>query len=86
MKTGFTPWSEAVLEDALRGQRAACFALGCIEREHRLNVEALVAYWVQASFAWWAPLLPRVDQRGARIAATTSSAPALTSSSSGTRC
>jgi hypothetical protein len=75
MKSGFTPWSEVMLEDALRCERAACFALGCLEREHRLNVDALVAYWVRASLAWWAPLLPRLDQPGTRTAAATSSPP-----------
>ena len=59
MKTGFTPRSEAILEDSMRLQRAACFALGCLEREHKLNVHALTAYWVHASLVWWAPLLPR---------------------------
>ncbi len=59
MKTGFTPWSEAMLEDSMRCQRAACFALGCLEREHRLNLDALTAYWAHASMVWWAPLLPR---------------------------
>jgi hypothetical protein len=63
MKNGFTPWSEVVLEDTLRCERVACFALGCLEREHRLNVDALMAYWVRASLAWWTPLLPRHDHR-----------------------
>jgi hypothetical protein len=53
---GFMPWSEVLLEDVLRYQRAACFALGCLEREHRLNVEALMAYWTGASLAWWTPM------------------------------
>ena len=59
MKTVFTPWSEAILEDSMRLQRAACFALECLEREHRLNVHAMTAYWAHASLVWWAPLLPR---------------------------
>jgi len=75
MKSGFTPWSEVMLEDTMRRQRAACFALGCLEREHRLNVDALLAYWVRASLAWWAPLLPHLDQRGTRTAAATSRPP-----------
>jgi len=74
MKSGFTPWSEVMLEDTMRRQRAACFALGCLEREHRLNVDALLAYWVRASSAWWAPL-PRLDQPGTRTAAATSRPP-----------
>jgi len=74
MKIALNPWSEAVLEDTLRCQRAACFALGCLEREHRLNVDALMAYWAEAPLAWWAPLL-RVDRR--RIESRLPASPAM---------
>jgi hypothetical protein len=54
MKTGLMPWSNVMLAHALRYQHATCFALGCIEREHRLNVNAWLAHWAQAPVAWWA--------------------------------
>ena len=75
MKTAVTPWSGVMLESALQCQRAACFALGCLEREHRLNLDALMAYWTSAAVVWWAPQLAPHLYPGARIAAATSSAP-----------
>jgi hypothetical protein len=76
MKTGFIPWSEVVLEDALRYQRAACFTLGCLEREHRLNVDALMAYWAHAAVAWW--VLPLVPYPRAARRLNTGDAPSAT--------
>ena len=52
MKTGFTPWSE-LLEHTLEYQHAACFALGCVEREHRLTLDAWMACWARAPLVWW---------------------------------
>jgi hypothetical protein len=46
MSTGFVPWADAALEQLQSYQGAAFFVLGCIEREHRLNLDALVAYWL----------------------------------------
>ena len=69
MKTGFIPWPQVVLEDALRLERAACFAVGCVEREHRLNVDALLEYWAGASLAFWALLLPIPSRRPQRAGA-----------------
>jgi hypothetical protein len=69
-KTRVTPWSDNVHEDALRVQRAACFALGCLEREHRLNVDALVASWMQASTTWWKPAASRAHAPQPRLSAS----------------
>jgi len=51
MRTGFTPWSDLILEHALPYQRAACFVLASLEREHRLNLDAWMAHWLQAPLA-----------------------------------
>ena len=75
MKTGFTPWSEAMLEDLMRLQRAACFSLGCIEREQRLNLHALATHWAHASLVWWAPLLPRQTALPREASASVTSRP-----------
>ena len=65
MKNGMVLWSDLLQQHALPVQRVAWFALGCIEREHRLNLDAWTGYWLRASLAPWAPVLP---QRGARAA------------------
>jgi hypothetical protein len=57
MKTGFIPWTDVVLAQVQPHQRIAWFILGCIEREHRLNLEALSAYWLRASTNWLTPHL-----------------------------
>ena len=63
MKNGLVLWSDLLHEHALPVQRAAWFTLGCIEREHRLNLDAWTRYWLRASLASWAPPLPRGDAR-----------------------
>ena len=74
MKTGFTPWSDLLLEHALPYQRAACIALASLEREHRLNIDALMAYWLRSPVAWCAPLSAR-GPHGTRTATATRPAP-----------
>jgi hypothetical protein len=64
MRTGFTPWSDLILEHALPYQRAACFVLASLEREHRLNLDAWMAHWLQAPLAWWPPLPARRPHAG----------------------
>ena len=63
MKNGLVLWSDLLHEHALPVQRVAWFTLGSIEREHRLNLDAWMGYWLRASLALWAPALPRRDAR-----------------------
>jgi hypothetical protein len=56
MKTGFIPWTDVVFDQVQAHQRVAWFIVGCIEREHRLNLEALSRYWLGASTNWLIPL------------------------------
>lgn len=56
MKTGFIPWTDVVLAQVLPHQRVGWFIVGCIEREHQLNLEALSTYWLRASTNWLTPL------------------------------
>lgn len=55
MKTGFTPWCDLVVQHALPVHRAAWFALGCLEREHWLNLQSLASYCTRVSMAWPGP-------------------------------
>jgi hypothetical protein len=71
-----------MLAQAQPYQRVAWFVFECIEREHRLNLDALSAYWLGAPLAWLGALsLPgsgpagiaagaRGAAAGARIAST----------------
>ena len=56
MRTSIIPWTDVVLAQARPYYRAAWFVFGCIEREHRLNLDALSAYWLRASMTWLNPL------------------------------
>jgi hypothetical protein len=54
MKSGFTPWADLML--TMPYQRVGWFVLGTIERESRLNLDALTAYWLRACAVWPSPL------------------------------
>jgi len=54
MKNAFTPWFDLMLGHATPLQRAAWFVLGSVEREQRLNLDALTAQWLSGPMAWWA--------------------------------
>lgn len=56
MRTRFIPWTDVVLAQVQPYQRVASFVFGSIEREHRLNLDALSAYWLGASMTWLKPL------------------------------
>jgi len=45
MRTSYVPWVETVFDQMQSYQRAAVFVLGCLEREHVLNLQALGVYW-----------------------------------------
>lgn len=49
MKTNYVPWAEAAFHQLQSYQRTAFFLLGCLEREHMLNLQALRAHWFGAS-------------------------------------
>ena len=55
MKSGFIPLTDMVLAQVQPYQRVAWFIAGSIEREHRLNLEALTVYWLRASTNWLIP-------------------------------
>jgi hypothetical protein len=40
--------SDLMLRQTQRCQHLAWFLYGCVEREHRLNLDACVTWWVQA--------------------------------------
>lgn len=46
MNTPITPWINLTLHQAQRCHHLAWFLYGCLEREHRLNVHAFVAWWL----------------------------------------
>ena len=52
MRTGFIPWTDVVLAQVQPYQRVAWFVFESIEREHRLNLDALSAYWLRALTPW----------------------------------
>jgi hypothetical protein len=66
MRTGFIPWTEVVLAQLQPYQHVTWFILGNIEREHRLNVEALSTYGLRAYLAWLAPLQCRAGTHSPR--------------------
>lgn len=43
MNTPLTPWFELAVQQAQRWHRLAWFLYGCLEREHLLNMQALVS-------------------------------------------
>jgi hypothetical protein len=45
MRTSYVPWVETVFDQMQSYQRATVFVLGCLEREHILNLQALGGYW-----------------------------------------
>ena len=45
------PWIELTLREAQRCHHLAWFLYGCVEREHRLNLDACMAWWIQAFMA-----------------------------------
>lgn len=85
MRTGFTPWTDVVLAQALPYQRVAAFVLVSIEREHRLNLEALSAYWIRAVMSWPSPLPLRGGRPLATPAEQTESSPAHVATSQGSK-
>ncbi len=52
MATSCTPVSDWMLWPYQPYFRTACFLVGCLEREHWLNVEDLYAYWLRGSAGW----------------------------------
>jgi len=42
------PWIDLMFRQTQRCQHLAWFLYGCVEREHRLNLDACVTRWVQA--------------------------------------
>lgn len=65
MTNAFTPWFDLMLGHATPLQRAAWFVLGSVEREQRLNLDALTAHWLRAPMAWWAPPARQGDRKHA---------------------
>ncbi|HEX6020008.1 MAG TPA: hypothetical protein VFZ28_18075 [Burkholderiaceae bacterium] len=53
MNNAFTPWFDLMMGHATPLQRAAWFVLGSVEREQRLNLDALTASWLRPPMAWW---------------------------------
>jgi hypothetical protein len=51
------PWLDPTLQHAEQVQQVAWFLYGCMEREHLLNVDACVTWWVR-TFAPAAPWPP----------------------------
>jgi len=47
MNTPSTPWIDLTLQQAQRWHHLAWFLYGCLEREHVLNVDAFVAWWMR---------------------------------------
>jgi len=47
MNTPITPWIKLTLQQTQRCHHLAWFVYGCLEREHLLNMHALVAWWVR---------------------------------------
>jgi len=48
MNASGIPWVDLTLRQTQRCHHLAWFLYGCVEREHRLNVDACVTWWVQA--------------------------------------
>ena len=79
MKPPTMPWIDLALLELQRCQQLAWFVYGCIEREHRLNLDACVAWWLQAftpaaaqpgSSGSWNPTPPaRAPCEGQRLSA-----------------
>lgn len=42
------PWVQLMLQQTRRCHHLAWFLYGCVEREHRLNVDAYVIWWARA--------------------------------------
>ena len=55
----FIPVADLAYEQFEQYQRVGAFLLGCIEREHLLNVDALASYWLRLGGAWTNPLAGR---------------------------
>ncbi|RZT95190.1 hypothetical protein [Rivibacter subsaxonicus] len=49
MISPITPWINLTLHQAQRCHHLTWFLYGCLEREHVLNVDAFVAWWVRAA-------------------------------------
>jgi hypothetical protein len=47
MNTPNSPWIDLTLQQAQRWHHLAWFLYGCLEREHVLNVDAFVAWWMR---------------------------------------
>lgn len=52
----FVPVADFAYEQLESYQRVGVFVLGCIEREHLLNVDALAQYWLRLGAAWPNPM------------------------------
>lgn len=66
MKTPIMPFVDLSLQQAQRWNHLAWFLYGCIEREHVINMNAFVAWWVQGSRTSpaWLPQSPRFSTHG----------------------
>lgn len=74
MNTPITPWIDLMLHQAQRCHHLAWFLLGCLEREHVLNVDAFVAWWARGTASPASRLPLSAAARRAPVPASSASA------------